>query len=741
MWESDDDFLLDEYENIEQDVVDQASAAQTVQELEAEITLLEGLENQARQVVHSGEDRKWDELSRLLQDTTHMRDSQNRVRKLIIFTEHRDTLNYLATKIRGVLGSEHAVALIHGGVKRDARRFVQTSFRHDPDVRVLVATDAAGEGVNLQNANLMVNYDLPWNPNRLEQRFGRIHRIGQTDVCHLWNMVAKDTREGAVFQRLFDKLAKQRDALGGRVFDVLGALFDDRSLKDLLIDAIRFGADPQAHEQVLQQVDGALDTQHLQNILHRNALCEEIMNEQRLFAVKAELEKAEARKLQPFFVRAFFTQAFQRFNGTLYPREPGRYKITYVPGEIREHARGIDPILPRYARVCFDKQFVRASVRGDAPMAELLHPGHPLMKSLIRLVLQKHRRALTQGAVLVDADDAGSSPKLILMIDHAVKAGAASGAVVSRRLQFVCLDESGQASDAGWAPHLDLAPLADADKTLIADVLTAPWLSKNLEQHALAYAGTHLVPRHFDEVRRRRTDTVNKTLAAVKERLSREIDFLGDDYSSLKDDENKGKDVRMALENIRRNSEDLKARLAARTAELEAMRHVVSTTPVVVGAALVIPAGLLRQRRGEPAPTANAADAAARARVEQMAMQAVIDAERAAGREVIDVSHEKCGWDITSLPTAQDGQALPTPRHIEVKGRAKGQTTITVSRNEILYGLNQADKFVLAIVWVDGERTEGPFYVKRPFSQDPDWATTSITFDIKHLLTRAESAA
>src|SRR5690606_16297063 len=248
IWESADAMPSSDYENFEEAIVDQATAAQTIQELEAEIHILEGLEEQARQVVYSGQDRKWDELSRLLQDTPEMHDAANQQRKLIIFTEHRDTLNYLVSKIRGLLGvvggSEEAVVMIHGGIKREERRKVQEQFRYDPAVRVLIATDAAGEGVNLQNANLMVNYDLPWNPNRLEQRFGRIHRIGQTEVCHLWNMVANETREGDVFQRLFEKLEVERQALGGRVFDILGEVFEDKPLKDLLIEAIRYGSDP-----------------------------------------------------------------------------------------------------------------------------------------------------------------------------------------------------------------------------------------------------------------------------------------------------------------------------------------------------------------------------------------------------------------------------------------------------------------------------------------------------------------
>jgi len=176
--EDDDDLSAEERENLEETLLDDATAARTVNELEAEIVILKGLEHKAKAVIASGKDRKWDELSNILQHTPEMRDASGRQRKLIIFSEHRDTLNYLRDKIAGVLGNHDAVITIHGGTHRDERRRMQVIFRSEADVRVLVATDAAGEGINLQCANLMVNYDLPWNPNRLEQRFGRIHRIG-----------------------------------------------------------------------------------------------------------------------------------------------------------------------------------------------------------------------------------------------------------------------------------------------------------------------------------------------------------------------------------------------------------------------------------------------------------------------------------------------------------------------------------------------------------------------------------
>ncbi len=741
IWESDDALSPDDFETFEEAVVDQATAAQTIQELEAEIIILEGLEEQARQVVHSGQDRKWDELSKLLQNTPEMHDAEGRQRKLIIFTEHRDTLNYLAVKIRGLIGNEEAVVMIHGGVKREERRKVQEMFRNDPAVRVLVATDAAGEGVNLQNANLMVNYDLPWNPNRLEQRFGRIHRIGQTEVCHLWNMVANETREGDVFQRLFEKLEVERAALGGRVFDILGEVFEDKSLKDLLIEAIRYGADPEVRARLHRKVEGALDTRHLEDIIKRNALCEEVMDEKRLFAVKEEMEKAEARKLQPYFIRSFFSQAFQKLGGELRPREPGRYEITHVPANIRERdrqitgrdRRNLDPVLRKYERVCFEKQYVRLTDRIGAPMASLMHPGHPLMQSVTDLVMEQHRNKLKQGAVLVDPSDMGITPKVMFIIDHSVKEGADPTHIVSRRMQFVEIDPQGDAVNAGWAPHLDLESIGKADMGLIEDVLAAPWITQNLEQQALAHASTHLVPDHFEEVRTRREKHVDKTLAAVQERLVKEINYWSDRYIKLQDDIAAGKDVRLTLENVRRTIDDLTARRESREKELLAMRHVISATPVVVGGALVIPAGLLAQRKGQPGWTA---DADARARVEWVAMKVVMEAERALGHEVIDVSAQKCGWDVTSLPKAVDDK-FPASRHIEVKGRAKGQSTITVTRNEILYGLNQEDKFILAIVLVDGDQQEGPFYVTKPFTQEPDWAVASINLDLDQLLVRS----
>lgn len=746
--EDDDDLSAEEQEDLEEKLVDTATAAETIAELEAEIFILADLVVQARRVVDSGLDRKWDELSKILQNDPHMRDADGRQRKMILFTEHKDTLNYLERRIGGVLGTPDAITTIHGSVHRDERRNRQEMFRSDPVVRILLATDAAGEGVNLQNANLMVNYDLPWNPNRLEQRFGRIHRIGQQQVCHLWNLVAKETREGEVYHRLLTKLETINEAFNGRVFDILGEVFEERSLKDLLLDAIRYNDQPERNAERMKSIDNALDVTHIKDLLERNALAQETMSTDRLFAVKEQMEIAEARRLQPFFVRSFFTKAFEGVGGAMYPREPGRFEITHVPALIRERDRQITgrnrrelaPVLKRYERVCFTKEAVSPLNLTGPKFAQMIHPGHPLMLAVSDLVLEQHSNLMRQGAILVDPTDDSTDASLLFLITHEIKSGDSS--VLSKRLQFVRVTPDGKASFAGWAPHLDYEPLATADRPLFADLLASDWIRADQEQRALALAANTLVPEHYAEVATRRIAHVDKTLAAVHDRLTKEIAYWSDRWMKLKDDKAAGLDVGPNLEKFHRTITDLGGRLENRKRELQSMRHVTNGTPVVLGGALVVPIGLVRKLRGEAAPDAATAafsnDPAARSRIELLAMNAVRAAEEARGCRVVDVSAQKCGWGITSYAPTVDGN-LPESRHIEVKGRIQGATTVTVTKNEIFESWNQGAKYHLAIVLVGEDDTiDGPHYVPHPFKEEPGWAVSSVNYNLSDLLQKAE---
>ena len=255
-----------------------------------------------------------------------------------------------------------------------------------------------------------------------------------------------------------------------------------------------------------------------------------------------------------------------------------------------------------------------------------------------------------------------------------------------------------------------------------------------MERLALSFAGSHLVPEHFTEVRDRRVRQVDKIHEAVRQRLVKEITHLNSRAIELDLEVRAGRQPRMQPDQLKRRAEELTARLQSRERELEGMRHVVSETPVVVGGAVVIPAGLVARLRGES--PAWAADAAARARIERIAMEAVMKSEAARGHAARDVSTEKCGWDITSWPPVVDGR-LSDARLIEVKGRVNGATTVTVTKNEILAGLNKPEQYVLAIVLVADDGTvEGPFYVHQPFKQAPDWAETSRNLDLSSLLSR-----
>ncbi len=577
------------------------------------------------------------------------------------------------------------------------------------------------------------------NPNRIEQRFGRIHRIGQREVCHLWNLVANETREGAVFQRLFEKIEIERKALGGRVFDVLGEAFNNRSLKDLLVEAIRYGEREDVQRQLFEVIDNTLDANNLKEIFRRNALVEDHMGLDTLHILKEEMDRAEARKLQPHFIRAFFLQAFDLLGGDARAREPGRYELPHVPGIIRERDRQIgesrQPVLRSYERICFEKSDMRIHGR---PLADLVHPAHPLMAAVIDLTLESRQAALKQGSVLVDPSDEGGTPHLLLLVDHALREGSGEGErVISRQLQFLRVSPNGQIGFAGWAPHLDLRPANPVELAQATSLLDEPWLADGLEKRALDWTSSELVPKHLGEIRDRRLRHVDKVQAAVRDRLTHEINYLSHRAIQLEVDVQAGKQPRMQPEMLKRRAEDLSARLEAREKELESQRHIVSVTPRVIGGALVVPAGWFAEQQGKASPATFSADAAARARIERIAMQAVMDAERAMGNQPRDDSALKCGYDITSRQPART-EVLPDDRLIEVKGRAKGATTITLTKNEIIAALNKPEQFWLAIVLVnEDDSVDGPHYLQGPVTQAPDWAEVSKNLELTELLARA----
>jgi SNF2 family DNA or RNA helicase len=745
----------------EEEILDQATAARTIEELREEIVILTRLEALAQTVQRGGEDRKWRELVNLLATIftpvgapTHASEEApasggsappkplaSPLQKLIIFTEHRDTLHYLTDRIATLLGRGSAVVTIHGGMGREERRRAQEAFLHDPDVQVLVATDAAGEGINLQRAHLMVNYDLPWNPNRIEQRFGRIHRIGQTEVCHLWNLVALETREGDVYRTLLEKLDLARERLGGQVFDVLGKLqFEGRPLRDLLIEAIRYGERPDVRARLTEAIADAFDPAQLRTLLEERALVHDVMDATRLARIREDMERAEARRLQPHYIESFFLEAFRRLGGSLKQREPRRYELTHVPAPVRNRDRSIgvgEPVLSRYERITFEKPLIAPP--GQA-LAAFVCPGHPLLDAVIDLTLERHRDLLRRGTVLVDERDYGEAPRVLFYLEHALQDASPTRTgerrVISRRMLYVELDATGNTRHLGYAPYLDYRPLRPEEPD-VATVLARPecaWITRELEARVQEYAVARVVPEHLTEVRERRLEWIEKARIAVKDRLTKEIAYWDHRAEELKLQEQAGRpNARLNSQEAGRRADDLSARLQKRMEQLDLETQISALPPVVLGGVVVVSVRFLAKIAGRPAPSPpQAIDTQA---VAARAREIVMAVERRLGFEPVDREVDRLGYDIESRDV-RTGKL----RFIEVKGRVSGADTITVTRNEILTSLNKPDDYILGIVeFLDGDRHR-VHYVRRPFRREPDFGVTSVNYDFGELLTRAEEA-
>ena len=664
-------------------------------------------------------------------------DPQGYRRKLIIFTEHRDTLNYLTDRIRTLIGRPEAVVTIQGNMGREDRRKAQEAFTQDPNVLILVATDAAGEGINLQRAHLMVNYDLPWNPNRVEQRFGRIHRIGQTEVCHLWNLVASETREGEVFNRLLQKLEQQRESLGGAVFDVLGKCFAETSLRKLLIEAIRIGESPEAKARLTKVIDDALDLEHLRELIEDSALTHGAIDTTRLKDIREEMERAEAYRLQPHFIASFFREAFAHLGGRLRERESKRYEITRVPAAIRRRDRIIgvgEPVLERYERITFEKDLI--SVAGK-PLAAFVCPGHPLLSATLDLILEHHRDLLKRGAVLVDPHAHNDKVRVLFYLEHAIQDGRVlrdgKRWVVSRQMQFVEIDQDKTVSNPGYAPYLDYRPITDEEQSVVLPLLEAQWLNEELESQITDYAVEHLIPEHLKAVKAHKEVLVPKTIAAVKERLTKEINYWDNRANELQRQEEAGRPmakINSAL--ARQRADEFTERLEKRMAELKQELSVSPMPPSVIGGALVLPQELLDRLGDETTATVEVSQAD-RERIDKLAVAAVMEAERTLGREPKEMPHENPGYDIESRDP-KDNRLL----FIEVKGKTAGAPTVTVSKTQIFTAFNKPDDFILAIVEIESDTAKEPRYIRQPFQKEPDFGVTSVNYKLNELLARAE---
>ena len=692
----DEEFSADELEHVEDELVDAATAARTVEELDAELLELRDLITAAATVRASETDRKWSELRTILEDNTLATSpGSDERRKLIVFTEHRDTLEYLSRRIGSLLGRPEAVKAIHGGVRRTERRQITEEFTHNPNCQVLLATDAAGEGLNLQAAHLMVNYDLPWNPNRIEQRFGRIHRIGQREVCRLWNLVADNTREGAVFVRLLAKIEEQRKAYGGKVFDVLGTAFGETPLRTLLIDAIRYGELPETRANMEKVIDASV-ARGIEELLAERALTTDTLQRADIAELRALMDEARARRLQPHYIEGAFRAAFTRLGGKIRRREHGRFEITHVPAQLRTAGRG--PIATRYDRVTFDIE----QVLDDAGVrAELLAPGHPLHDAVTDEALARWHRLLDRGTVLVSP--AVQEPRLLVgVVQEIVDATEAS---VARRFGYAYIDEHGAVEAAGPAPYLDCVAAPPTDHVVAARGL--PWLAQ-AEEQAASWIIANQLPVFLSEVKLRREIELQRVREQVGQRLDQENNRLVLEAMVAQEQEQAGKKPRESHTSLMFKAADLEGRRTARLALLDRQLEMQARPPRVLTAALVLPLSAVQAEVPADAPM----HAIETKEVERRGVELVLAAEHALGRTPVEQAFNNPGFDVLSHRDGED------PIRIEVKARIAGAEDFFVTHNEVLTALNSAPRYRLALVRVDprGPEHDEVRYLENPFA-------------------------
>lgn len=641
------------------------SVAENRAELEAEIRTLEQLLKQARTIIDSENEIKLQHFKKSLQELQE----QNPGAKILIFTESRDTLEYLERRLRGW---NYSVCTIHGDMPLENRIEAERVFRNE--AQIMVATEAAGEGINLQFCHLMINYDIPWNPNRLEQRMGRIHRYGQTREVTIFNLVAVDTREGRVLYKLFEKLEEIRNALGNdKVFDVIEDLFPGRDLSQLLAEA---AANARTIEDILKEIEIHVDEDYLRSV--RDQLGESLATHYIDYTrIKEMNARARERRLIPEYTQAFFQKAWERLNGEIRSSEGKRrgfFRIEKIPGNLRalaekdEFKRRFGILPKRYALFTFDK----ALAQQDA-QAEFISFGHPLFEAVLQWVEQNLANQLQQGATFIDPD--GRLNGTLLFYEGQISDG--TGQIAGKRLFSLFIPKNGGGPQAVDPAVLwDLVP---ADSPFASD----PPEIEALKNQAIGWLIPHLEEYQQELMQKRQHEVQIKQKYGV-ESLRHLILELDNDLIGLKERELRGEDVSLAIRNKEQLKQNYQQALDDLQETLKRELHLTLDTPNFLAAVQVLP--ML------PLQGSNTTEMENDPVIEQKGMEWVLRYELEHGRQPQDVAQENLGYDVRSVDP-QSGAV----RYIEVKARARmGQVALT--QNEWFTAQRLGEDYYLYVV-------------------------------------------
>jgi superfamily II DNA or RNA helicase len=642
--------------------------------LKEEIRDLGKLIDQARQLQSRNVETKLNHLKELLSEKGLFGDPQM---KLLLFTEHKDTLDYLAGDGRD--GRPYgrlrewglSLTMIHGGMKigdRDtpgSRIYAEREFRES--CQILVATEAAGEGINLQFCWLMVNYDIPWNPVRLEQRMGRIHRYGQEKDCLIFNFVATNTAEGRVLQKLFDRIEIIEGDLDpkrtGKIFNVLGDIFPSNLLEKMLRDMY---ARNQTEQVILDRIVHDIDTRRFKEITESTleGLAKRELN---LASVVGKSTEARERRLVPEVIAEFFTEAAPD-HGLRLTRSRNRnhiFRAGRIPRNLIEIGDELEPRFGRlgreYQEIVFDKSLLQSE-----PTLEWVTPGHPLFEVVRHAVEIDSSTALSRGALFFDLNR--EEPARLDVFCAAIHDGC--GNVMNRRLFIAVTDHASAITIHNPTLLHEIIP-ADRPATPPADEHLPD--KDGLQAHLIEKS---LMP-FLEEVRGER----DKETRIVESHVERSLNaILTRENMALADlvTEREGGSMESGLDGrIKMNEnriEELMSRLTRRRDELQRQRQCSIGDIRHLGRAWVLP----HPDRASPAVAAMRRDD----EVERIAVDVATKALEAEGFTVESVESENLGYDLRARKFhPEDPPTATAIRFVEVKGRAHaGEVALT--RNE-----------------------------------------------------------
>jgi len=611
------------------------SIAENKVELEKEINTLKNLIEKAKEILIEECEVKLSELKKAIEEGFRKIRKMHGNEKILIFTESKDTLEYLVKRINSW---EYSVNFIHGGMNLPERVGAEKVFQHEK--QILVATEAAGEGINLQFCHLMINYDIPWNPNRLEQRMGRIHRYGQQKDVYIFNLVAEDTREGQVLTKLFNKLEEIRKAMGSdKVFDVIGDIFYGKNLYQLILEAV---ANARSIDEIIKELDIKVDEEYITKV--KEALGESLATRHIDYTrIKEMAEKAKEYRLIPEYVEEFFKKAFKKTDGKYRIRKDGFISIDLVTYEIRKIAEGVDfknrygSILKSYPKATFDKDIAFKN-----PDIEFISFGHPLFEALLKWVSKNYFSKLQKGAVF--EDPSGRYDGVLWFFEGEVKDG--KGQVAGKRLMSIYDANGKEMNEVNPAILWDFIP-KDNNVPVTVD------MSMKRSQKYVADAVENYKQDIVDE-RRRQAKIKEKYGIKSLEYLIGELDA---DLAELYERQAEGEKVNIVIRNKEDRKRQYEEALKTLQKEIEQEVSLTISMPKFLGAVLVKP------------PISR--DMISDKEIERIGMEIAMGYEKNQGREPEDVSKENLGFDVRSRGNGEI-------RYIEVKARKdEGQVALT----------------------------------------------------------------